>query len=477
MSQPPGPVAPMPWLVERVLRPRRTEVGIPLYSSAEHELVWALVGAQQAHRFCRRSSGRLWRWGEGVHVGCRIVVVKIYWPVARVLRLTALSKSLVDSTCLEEFHICLSWRVLCSDADVPRDMHAAPPPPPLITSLYIIRMSRAQFSLKPFVGGQRLCRLGDSSPVLFRTVLAAAMSGNTDDSAAAKKGGGGRRTSGATPNLNIDLEILDADFDDIFGPDAEQSATAVKAEVKEEKVKSEAAPTKRRRLGTGRFEAGSSSQSLHGVAEVSLEGNEDEADSAEEAGDADGKACIGCDRIYGVSPSIIHPGETIQWANPGGRGCWCKDCRAVYRTVFAGRGWLGDLESWLKVDATKRAEFHLSRVAYLSLVFEGNLGNIHKEHVQARLHMLKWMSHVCCLHLEPHVVVPFEEAAAGDSPWRRFAALPSHLTTIQSMGEHRLCVCAHTDDSWWPWGDGSPDPSGRVAIHYSDVSVDDHQSG
>ena len=110
------------------------------------------------------------------------------------------------------------------------------------------------------------------------------------------------------------------------------------------------------------------------------------------------------------------PGETVQWGFAGGRVCWCKDCHAVWRTVFQGRGWLGDLERWLKDDPAKRAEFHLSRLAYLTLVFEGNLGCIQRPQVEARLHMLKWLSHVCCLCLESHVVVPFEEAAAGDSP-------------------------------------------------------------
>ena len=260
----------------------------------------------------------------------------------------------------------------------------------------------------------------------------------------AKKGSGS--STGAAP-LDVDLELLDAQFDELIGnPD---SATAVKAEVVKEEVKSEANPTPTKRRRTGRLSAGSSSQSLsHGVADVVAKddehGGSTAAPAAGDTAHGEDKHCIGCARKYGVSPCHIRPAETVQWSLPNGRGGWCKDCHAVWRTVFQGRGYLGDLEDWLKQDPVKRAEFHLCRLAYLSLVFEGNLACIHREHVLARLHMLKWMSHVCCLCLESHVVVPFEEAAVENSPWRRFAALPSNLTTIHSSGAHRLGVCVPT---------------------------------
>ena len=279
--------------------------------------------------------------------------------------------------------------------------------------------------------------------------------------------------------MDIDLELLDAQFDELIG-EQPGSATAVKAEVVKEEVKREANPTPTKRRRTGRLSAGSSSQSLHGVADVVADDDHDESAAAPAEGDTtqgEDKNCIGCGRIYGESPCLVMPGETVQWAFPLGRGCWCKDCHAVWRTVFQGRGWLGDLEKWLKDDPAKRAEFHLSRLAYLTLVFEGNLGCIQRPQVEARLHMLKWLSHVCCLKYESHMVVPFEEAAAGDSPWRRFAAQPSNLTTIHSEGAHRLgvCVCAHTDDNWCPWGHGSAGrPGRRFAVYSSTVSFGDH---
>ena len=312
----------------------------------------------------------------------------------------------------------------------------------------------------------------------------------SDSMAGASPGKQGRSSSTGAAPLNIDVELLDEQFDELIGDAAAAgSATAVKAEVVKQEVKSEAnnpTPTKRRRTG-GRFSAGSSKESLcHGVADVVANDEElDGSEAAPAAGDGDtaassDKNCIGCGRIYGVSPCHVVPGETVKWGLPNGRGGWCKDCHSVWRTVFQNRGYLGDLEDWLKHDPVKRAEFHLCRLAYLSLAFEGDSSNIRHHHIEARLHLLRWMSHVCCLCLESHVVVPFEEAAAGDSAWRRFAALPNHLTTIHSGGAHRLgvCVCAHADDNWCHWGDGSPGgPCERFAICSTEASFDEHESG
>ena len=264
-----------------------------------------------------------------------------------------------------------------------------------------------------------------------------------------KKGSG---SSLGAPPLEIDLNDLDVEFDELIG-ESPGTATVVKAEgaVKAE-VKSEADPTPKKRRRVGRFPhcGGSSSQSLgHGVAD--LVADDDEHDGSEAAAVAGGtaqeehKVCIGCDRIKGVSRCYVRPGEKMQWGYPDGRGAWCKDCAATWRTNFEERAFMTDLETWLKVDPVKRAEFQVCRLAYLTLVFEGHLGCIQRAHVQERLQLLKWMSHVSCMCFESHVVVPFEEAAAGDSPWHRFAAMPSHLTTIHSEGAHRLgvCVCAH----------------------------------
>ena len=135
----------------------------------------------------------------------------------------------------------------------------------------------------------------------------------------------------------------------------------------------------------------------------------------------------------------------MEWSWPNGKSRWCNGCHTVWRTMFQGRAYKTDLEDWLKYDPVKRTEFHMTRLAWLSLAFEGNVGSIQKSAVEARLHLLKWMSQVCCLCFDSHVVAPFEEAAAGDSPWHHFAALPGHLTTIHAEGAHRLgvCVCPH----------------------------------
>ena len=251
-----------------------------------------------------------------------------------------------------------------------------------------------------------------------------------------------QRGEGGTPTLELD-DLLDLDFDDLIG-ESPRKQPAVKLEqsapVKSEVKTEDTTPVKRRRVHPSFAASGSASReswgSSHGVAEVGEVADSPGGESAQEH-----KACLGCARILGVSPCWLTLGDTMQWALPNGRGSWCKDCYTTHRTSFKSRTYLTDLHEWMKTNPEEREmEWQLSRVAYLSLAFEGNLSKIEKPQVQQRVELMRWMSRVCCMSFAGHVVVPFEEAARVDSPYRSFAAQPSNLTTIFSEGGHRLGV-------------------------------------
>ena len=81
--------------------------------------------------------------------------------------------------------------------------------------------------------------------------------------------------------------------------------------------------------------------------------------------------CFGCLRVFGTDFDFSSPGNIpFPWLYNDGRGCWCRDCSNVYRTMYKSKMTMTLFTKWV---ANNRLTLIGQLLAYLTLKRDGEL--------------------------------------------------------------------------------------------------------
>ena len=113
--------------------------------------------------------------------------------------------------------------------------------------------------------------------------------------------------------------------------------------------------------------------------------------------------CPGCQRHVLSGRCYLRLGSRVQWALPGGRGGWCKDCFGCWRLVFQKMCNLVVFANYIRSQEGCE-EWTLCFLAYMSLRREG-VERLSDVVVTARKESLSWCFRMLCLPVGPFQVV------------------------------------------------------------------------
>lgn len=145
---------------------------------------------------------------------------------------------------------------------------------------------------------------------------------------------------------------------------------------------------------------------------VSQTGSGSARDESEAATDRAEKSCLGCGRVAGRGRCYVDPAEVMAWTNPDLRGDWCRDCHTVWRVCYSAVLTLTLLQKWLGQSEANKTDFEVNLVAAVSLRHEGET-KLTAASVAKRAALLRWLSRMFGVCLQPAAAVPIAELAAS----------------------------------------------------------------
>jgi len=98
------------------------------------------------------------------------------------------------------------------------------------------------------------------------------------------------------------------------------------------------------------------------------------------------RACIGCQRVFGVDGSYFTASVTVEWPYVDGRGDWCRDCHHVWRLIWSSVP-LALMKNYI---AANGRAWSMHRLAILLFRAEG-AAHINSAAVAARVALLEFL--------------------------------------------------------------------------------------
>ena len=152
------------------------------------------------------------------------------------------------------------------------------------------------------------------------------------------------------------------------------------------------------------------------------------ASSSGEPADSGGKPCPGCGRLYLISLCFYLADQLARWALPLGRGLWCADCHAVWRSCHSGTLSLTYFPQWLAVPGNF-ALWNLQLAAFCALKLEGAT-SIHAQHIASRVQQYTCMSKFLATPLQHTAIATLQDVHNPASKLHGLVVTPSTLVTL-----------------------------------------------
>lgn len=165
--------------------------------------------------------------------------------------------------------------------------------------------------------------------------------------------------------------------------------------------------------------------------------------------------CVGCSRMRDApGGDWFDASGPVPWAYAGnrnpGKGCWCRECFIVWRTLYEDTVGLSVMKSHLEEPAN-RHEFMLEVAALITLRKEG-VDKITSPLLLARKLAIRTAVRLLCVPWRPSCVVPLSDLGRVWSLGPNQAPPPDLLVTLRQASGDTLAVFVPVEETALPEG-------------------------